>query len=348
MKTLILLFPLFCLCIYAQSDTSLKTFKIKSDRNAYLVYSSEGELLYEFTPRNTDSLNLKTLDSIYFGLEIDDSFIRSSNNNLKIEVVKVPDDTWSDILKILIPSIIAVLFAWSLSFIPQRNQVFQSAFFQLLNNQQELLKSVSFKVGRLGTIQEFTGTRFFLYAHRKLSDLYEFISTEYETDETDTKNNADIQMNNKAFALSNDLMEQEELKEYYNKRPLIENYYISGATKSKITLVFELQKALYVYDYFYEKHSNYMQHYFRYLYYTLKYIDDSKFIINKKYYTGLVHAQMSDSELYVLFYHGLKDSKILTFIKKYKIVENLYADDLMNTIHQVFYKVKLKRKFLGS
>jgi len=49
-KTITLFSFLFCICIYPQSNTPTKTFNLYADSNSYLIYSSEDELLYEFTP----------------------------------------------------------------------------------------------------------------------------------------------------------------------------------------------------------------------------------------------------------------------------------------------------------
>ena len=59
--------------------------------------------------------------------DLNDSSILSGDNSVldndypkKIEIVKVPENILFDILKILIPSIIAVLLAWYLSSMSQR------------------------------------------------------------------------------------------------------------------------------------------------------------------------------------------------------------------------------------
>lgn len=100
MKTLIIFFSLFCFCIYSQSDTSLKIFKIKPDSNSYLIYSFEDELLLEFTPRNTDSLSLETLQKMY-------SITSKVSQNSPITIV-LPQASNYNLWIILLTSLIAI------------------------------------------------------------------------------------------------------------------------------------------------------------------------------------------------------------------------------------------------
>lgn len=70
-------------------------------------------------------------------------------------------------------------------------------------------------------------------------------------------------------------------------------------------------------------------HYFRHLYHTIKFIDKSG-IEDKKKYALLVQAQMSNDELFLLFFNALSNygyPKLYHFVSKYSLVENLYYRD---------------------
>lgn len=75
----------------------------------------------------------------------------------------------------------------------------------------------------------------------------------------------------------------------------------------------------------YSSQAYQLGHYFRHLYHIIKYIDEGD-IANKKKYTDIVQAQMSDSELYITFYNSLSNHgfiKLYPLLKKYHFFENI-------------------------
>ena len=62
------------------------------------------------------------------------------------------------------------------------------------------------------------------------------------------------------------------------------------------------------YEEFYRDLEPYVDHYFRHLYYVVNFVDQSDFSLEaKKFYTGLIRAQLSNEELGLLFYYGLSN-----------------------------------------
>ena len=59
-----------------------------------------------------------------------------------------------------------------------------------------------------------------------------------------------------------------------------------------------------IYDEIYDKYGNQLSNYFRALYHIISYVDDSD-IENKKMYVNIIQSQLSNSELYILFYNGI-------------------------------------------
>lgn len=78
-----------------------------------------------------------------------------------------------------------------------------------------------------------------------------------------------------------------------------------------------------------------LDHYFRYLYRILVYIDQSELVTEKeKYeYAAILRAQLSEYELLILFFNGLTDhgkQKAKPLFEKYSLFNNLRTDELIN------------------
>jgi uncharacterized membrane protein len=78
------------------------------------------------------------------------------------------------------------------------------------------------------------------------------------------------------------------------------------------------------YDLFYEDNGHELGHYFRNIYRILKFIDESD-VADKKDYSGILRAQLSNHELALLFYNGLTrhGEKLKPLAIKYALFENL-------------------------
>lgn len=79
-----------------------------------------------------------------------------------------------------------------------------------------------------------------------------------------------------------------------------------------------------LYKQFYDLSGAHLAHYFRSLYHIIKYIDQSS-DIDARQYTSLVRAQLSPSELQLLFYAGLSEQgeKFKPLIERYSLLEQL-------------------------
>lgn len=226
--------------------------------------------------------------------------------------------------------LVAVIVAWLLAFFPQRKQSIQRTIFDLMKNQMELLNRIEFK--------GLKSQSYFVHAKKILHFLYLFISSEYVetirfTNDAGAVNYTDYGI--KIQALAN--LDEElsiNIDDFYVKRPKKQ----VGEDEIK----FEKRKVEYIYNYFFEYHFSYVGHYFRHLFNILKFIHKNVFLINRKFYTNLIQAQMSAPELFVLFYNGIKFKKMEHFINKYSMIENLAKQDLMNIQHSQFYTCKMK------
>lgn len=94
----------------------------------------------------------------------------------------------------------------------------------------------------------------------------------------------------------------------------------------------ELELVKHSYWNFYKKYQSDLGHYFRNLYHIFKFINNSD-EPNKNIYTSLVRAQLSNDELFLLFYNctsNLGNEKFLPLIEKYNLLQNLNIDNLIN------------------
>jgi oligoendopeptidase F len=66
-------------------------------------------------------------------------------------------------------------------------------------------------------------------------------------------------------------------------------------------------------------------HYSRHLYHIVKYVNESA-VSDKKKYTDIIQAQMSDNELYATLYNAIseyRNTKFLPLLDKYGFFENI-------------------------
>ena len=98
---------------------------------------------------------------------------------------------------------------------------------------------------------------------------------------------------------------------------------------------------------FYTPFKEELDQYFRILYHVIKYVDSSPVLVTdaeRRRYTSLVRAQLSDNELFLLFYNGIcpHAEKFRPLIEKYGLLEHLDKSLLLDEIHLNFYQEAYK------
>lgn len=106
-----------------------------------------------------------------------------------------------------------------------------------------------------------------------------------------------------------------------------------------------------IYNEYAEEYLSPLDHYFRYFYNILKFIDNSK-VENKKMYADLLQAQMAKTQLGLIFYNGIGKigkAKLYGLLEKYNFLENLNHDSIYikNNSHTKLYPFTTF-KFLSS
>lgn len=92
-----------------------------------------------------------------------------------------------------------------------------------------------------------------------------------------------------------------------------------------------------VYDTFYEQEGYRLAHYFRFLYNIFRFLEESR-VDNKELYVRLLRAQISNQELFLIYYNSLnrRGERFKKFITKYNLMDNLPVDELADDSHKEF------------
>lgn len=238
-----------------------------------------------------------------------------------------------------------------------KQQNFETTFFNLLKNQQEIANTIKTSITSLKNLTradtvEVRGREFFVYCKRELKRIYEalkfkkFALYDYEYyqsfpdeeippwDEEELLNDAKIEYTNTYYGITK--LKWEEAKE------------IEPINLGRIS-----------YGFFFNRYHFIIGHYFRHLYHILKFLEQSEKdelvdcksqsetdSVNEKYltYAQFVQSQMAAPELLLLFYNCLSYPKLLRLVVKYNILENLAKEDLIDQSHNVVDGVNLKSR----
>lgn len=212
---------------------------------------------------------------------------------------------------------ILLFFSVLLIYATYKNQVasslllqFETTFFNLLQNQREILKSLRDEIQ--------IDSKFFFNEEKveKIAD--EYIS-----------------------AVATQLYEQFDGRigtHVDSERKEIKN--VAESKEENLIIIDRLYKFIYN-----GKEAD-LGHYFRHLYHIFKYTHESK-LTDKKKYIDLIQAQMSDDELYLTFYNGIAEygrKKFFPLLDEYQFFENIRSRGNIFDLHakQFYPKTRLK------
>ncbi|MFD2963690.1 MULTISPECIES: putative phage abortive infection protein [Olivibacter] len=204
--------------------------------------------------------------------------------------------------------------------IAQKDQQFQTTFFQLISSHTSLKQSILFNTKERLTwwteeevepYRTISGIEFFEFAKWDFYRLYQ--------PEGQIMPPISIRQDN-----------------------VLEHVLPNPSTNHTINQPIERIKSKY--KKFFDTYHPYLGHYFRNIYYILKHVDNhfeqdvalaqtDKDNIEQKYkfYTGTLQSQLSSAELFLLFYNGLCFSKMKQLIIKYDMLKNLAVEDLADS-----------------
>lgn len=231
-----------------------------------------------------------------------------------------------------------------------QKQKFENTFFQLSSLQQELLNSIHHKFTMIKLIDGMEkeknevviqGRNFFNFVETDFKELYSFINRTIKNGRIKDTDANDSQIDRMLYEYS------------------IDNNFFYNTTNEyqNINLRDDTQLTRFLYGKIFHSIQHKTSHYFRHLYSILKFIDSSKKqelalvtvsveqteIVNRfQQYANFLQAQLSPSELFLIFYNALRFPKMKALIEEYAFLENLPVELLISKEHQSWYKMKFK------
>lgn len=120
-------------------------------------------------------------------------------------------------------------------------------------------------------------------------------------------------------------------------RVYIRDMQISLINKFKAANISNLspeEEIILPYNRFFAQQGYQLAHYFRFLYNIFRFLSDSE-IENKEFYARLVRSQISNQELFILYYNALspQGTKFKSYIVEFKLMDNLPPSELFYYEH---------------
>lgn len=239
-----------------------------------------------------------------------------------------------------------------------RDQNFQTTFFNLLKNQNQITSAIEASIGTLKTWDKesyrvFNGRRFFIEAKPELKRILKALESEKLT--TYMKWDGDYDY---GHAPAN-AQEADELYNSMSKSFTFHYYKIDQETLKKSKTLPPLQQAELTYSIFFDRFHYTIGHYFRNIYHILLFLEKSetkklstqikpeekkKIIQEFLQYAEFLQAQMSSPEMLLLFYNCLAFPNLKRLIIKYNTLENLAVEDLLLQSHNCVEGINLKSR----
>lgn len=193
-------------------------------------------------------------------------------------------------------------------------QTFENTFFQMLQQHNELIKSITTKDDKNNTIHGREALKHYFF-------LLEGIITTIKEKRIDVKTEIES-------------MYEEYLKSGHTKdqiASIIVNYYTKNSTLK------DYKNPIDIYTTFHNRYAPQLRIYFMSIYQLLKYVKDKekcKEITNGKFYTNILRAQLLDDELLLLFFNCLSEklgaNEFKPVVESYAFFEHIPSDCIDN------------------
>ncbi len=261
-------------------------------------------------------------------------------------------------------------------------QKFENTFFNLLQNQKHLLSELKIEApvidrdfGKFDVqIKLHTGTNALIECRSQLATVFDILSNPNSTmcDQSDfqhqlanllmeyvhfeqkkTNVNLEVDIENAAFIDEANALLQSFKRAYYT-----DFFNIHEKDIKIFSQIDSKTKCELAYGIFFEKYGPTIGHYFRNFYHILKFLDkidplvkpDAKdqnesLIATTDFiqYAQFIQAQMSSSELLMVFYNASCFTKVLQLINRYGLLENLSSNLLIDEDHNGAFGITLKK-----
>lgn len=219
-----------------------------------------------------------------------------------------------------------------------KDQNFQTTFFNLLKTQRQLADEINCNVFFLRSYDQelnsnVQGRQFFITSKSEMKKIIKALDHNKYIKYTKWDEYDEYEHQPQSA------WEADELSTYRQLAFIFYNYNITNETYDKYKASAEIDKAIIVYNIFFEKYRYVIGHYFRHLYHIFSFLEkeqndngDKDEIIN---FSNFIQAQMSTPEMFLLYYNCLKFPKMKNLVIKFKILENLSLKDLISEEHKL-------------
>lgn len=237
-------------------------------------------------------------------------------------------------------------------------QNFESTFFNLLKNQQQITNTIKATITYLKRPLKFgqafpEGREFFRYSKRELLKIYRALkSPKFGYYDQEYYNS--FPEEDSGFDIDYKSLTAEAKIEFTN-----DYYQITEVQWEKAKTLDAIRLGKLSYHLFSKRYHYVFSHYFRNFYHILKFLEDSeihelgntpneklKVKVKEKYlvYSQFVQAQMSAPEMFLLFYHLLTFPPLKQLVVKYNILENFAKEDLIDIEHNNLDGITLRSR----
>jgi len=225
---------------------------------------------------------------------------QKTNDSLyKIEIVKEPEQNgWLEFIRIILATTLGGVIVYWVSYTTQKKTILKENFernlFSLLDNQDKILIEIKYKTTRyfnFGPTEEViaNGRDFFNLLRRFMVYLYIYLMKEIK-DDTILDD-----------SLNYYFIDKNKIHELYKK-----SFIRNNANTQSINEKVALEVYNFVFEIFYDIYDHYLRHFYRILVFIENEEKNIKNFGSVKFYTDMVQSRMSISELFIVFYNGLK------------------------------------------
>jgi hypothetical protein len=213
-----------------------------------------------------------------------------------------------------------------------RKQQFESTFFSMMNQLEDITNNLTLKI----VLGHTNGNKYPDYMTLTGKDVFEafFIRKEFYVDNKDFLK----EIKEKNIEVFDSRIEQS-LRDTMNFELTFATHSVNEKCIRSIGLMY-LIMALGIKSYKVVNGIRMFDHYFRYIYRILKFVDEADYLeknrkhIDERYkYTSILRATFSPYELVFLFYNGLLYKKSKYYLEKYTMLKNL-RQELTSVSHR--------------
>lgn len=139
----------------------------------------------------------------------------------------------------------------------------------------------------------------------------------------------------------------DQIESFFESNPKFKEQYFKGTDYINLDpKQRERIKLLATYYYYFQKQSQYLEHYFQSILTIMEFIDKND-IAKKEFYIKALQSQFSNGELFHIYHYALFSKRFRGFIIKYNLLSRLNQKEILSEeVHKMYYfeDIKLSEK----